>query len=168
METETRLPVALRGYDRDQVDALLERITATLRHGRWGLTADEVRGSRFDIVLRGYEQRAVDDLLQEAVRELQAAGPARRPARRRVDNGWLAGWVRSARFPGSGVRAGYDVRDVDAFLERVVIGLHGRATPMTARDVRECAFRSVRFGPGYDVEEVDRFLVQLAGALERR
>jgi DivIVA domain-containing protein len=39
---------------------------------------------------------------------------------------------------------------------------------VTARDVRDCAFRSVRLGPGYDEGEVDRFLVQLAGALERR
>jgi DivIVA domain-containing protein len=83
VKTETRLPVALRGYDRAQVDTLLERITATLRHGRWGLTADDVRRIRFDIVLRGYEQRAVDELLQEAVRELRAAAPERALPQRR-------------------------------------------------------------------------------------
>ncbi|MCP9971164.1 DivIVA domain-containing protein [Actinomadura madurae] len=38
---------------------------------------------------------------------------------------------------------------------------------MTARDVRESAFRVVRLGPGYDEHEVDRFLLQLAAALER-
>ncbi|MFI0354021.1 DivIVA domain-containing protein [Actinomadura sp. 9N407] len=169
MKTETRLPVALRGYDRAQVDTLLERITATLRHGQWGLTADDVRGTRFDIVLRGYEQRAVDELLQEAVRELRAAAPiGQRAGRARVHSGWLINWIQNARFPGAGVRTGYDVRDVDAFLDRVVAGLRGLAPAMTARDVRDCTFRSVRLGPGYDVAEVDRFLVQLAGAFERR
>ncbi|MEW2358462.1 DivIVA domain-containing protein [Spirillospora sp. NPDC029432] len=169
MKTETRLPVALRGYDRAQVDALLERVDATLRYGQWGLTADDLRGIRFDVVLRGYEQRAVDELLQETIRELQAAAPiGRRPGRPRVHSGWLAGWIQNARFAGAGLRTGYDVRDVDAFLDRVVAGLRGMAPPVTARDVRECRFRSVRIGPGYDEGEVDRFLVQLAAALERR
>ncbi|MBG6087782.1 DivIVA domain-containing protein [Actinomadura viridis] len=169
MKTETRLPVALRGYDRAQVDTLLERITATLHYGRWGLTAEHVRATRFDIVLRGYDQRAVDDLLQEAIRELQAAAPlGRRPGRPRVHSGWLISWIQNVRFSGAGVRAGYDVRDVDGFLDRVVAGLRGIAPPLTARDVRESAFRTVRLGPGYDEGEVDRFLVQLAGALERR
>ncbi len=166
--TETRLPVALRGYDRTQVDALLERITATLRHGRWGVTADDVRRTRFDVVLRGYDQRAVDELLQEAIRELQSTGPiGYRPRRPQVHPGWLIGWIQNAKFPSSGMRAGYDVRDVDAFLDRVVAGLRGYATPMTARDIRECAFRTVRIGHGYDEAEVDRFLLQLAAALER-
>ena len=166
---DVRLPVALRGYDRAQVDALLERITATLHHGRWGLTADEVRRARFDIVLRGYEQRAVDELLQEAIRELQAVAPmGARPGRPKVHPEWLIGWIQSVRFSGSRFRTGYDPRDVDAFLDRVVAGLRGAAAPLTARDIRESAFRTVRFGRGYDEAEVDRFLVQLAGALERR
>jgi DivIVA domain-containing protein len=167
-QARTRLPVALRGYDRTQVDTLLERITATLRYGRWGLTADDVRRTKFDIVLRGYDQRAVDDLLQEAIRELQAAAPiGSRPRRPRVHPGWLINWIQNAKFASSGVRAGYDVRDVDAFLDRVVAGLRGYAPPMTARDVRESAFRTVRIGQGYDEAEVDRFLLQLAAALER-
>jgi DivIVA domain-containing protein len=167
-KTQPRLPVALRGYDRAQVDALLERINETLRQGQWGLTADDVRRTRFDIVLRGYDQRAVDELLQEAIRELQAAAPIdHRPRRPRVHPGWLVTWIQNAEFASSGVRAGYDVRDVDAFLARVVAGLRGYAPPMTARDVRESVFRTVRIGPGYDEAEVDRFLHQLAAALER-
>lgn len=169
VKTQTRLPVALRGYDRTQVDSLLERINATLRYGQWGLTADDVRRTRFDIVLRGYDQRAVDDLLQEAIRELQSAVPiGHRPRRPRVHPGWLINWIQNAKFAGSGVRAGYDVRDVDALLDRVVAGLRGYAPPMTPRDVRESAFRTVRIGPGYDESEVDRFLLQLAAALERQ
>jgi DivIVA domain-containing protein len=168
VRTGRRLPLALRGYDRAQVDGLLRRIGDTLRGGA-AVTADEVRRTRFDIVLRGYEPRAVDELLRECVLELQAAAPlGRRPRRPRVHPGWLITWIQSARFSGSGVRAGYDVRDVDAFLDRVIDGLRGTAPPVTARDVRESAFRVVRFGPGYDEHEVDEFLVQLAGALEPR
>ncbi|MFI0450552.1 DivIVA domain-containing protein [Actinomadura sp. 6N118] len=219
MKTRThRLPVALRGYDRGQVDDLLGRIRSTLdatskstgpavrrllaarglpaAEGSTAtdgstaiegstatdggatdgsaaaerITADDVRAVRFDIVLRGYEPRAVDELLQECIRELQATAPIgrRRPGRTRVHSGWLIGWIQNVRFTGAGMRTGYDVRDVDAFLERVITGLRGTAPPVTARDVREIVFRTVRFGPGYDEQEVDAFLVQLAGALERR
>jgi DivIVA domain-containing protein len=55
---------------------------------------------------------------------------------------------------------------VDAFLDRVVAGMCGAAPPVSARDVRECVFRTVRLGPGYNEPEVDRFLTQLASALE--
>ncbi|QXJ24899.1 DivIVA domain-containing protein [Actinomadura graeca] len=168
MRTGARLPVALRGYDRRQVDELLRSIARALNGGP-PMSADQVRAARFDIVLRGYEQRAVDELVRECIRELQTTGPhSERPGRPRVHPGWLVNWIQNARFSGAGFRSGYDVRDVDAFLDRVVAGLRGSAPPVTARDVRESAFRVVRLGPGYDEQEVDRFLVQLAGALERR
>jgi len=165
---QRRLPVALRGYDRGQVDELLGRIRTRLA-GTGTLTADEVRATRFDIVLRGYEPRTVDELLQECIRELQAKGPiGRRPGRPRVHPGWLITWIQNAKFAGSGLHTGYDVRDVDAFLDRVVAGLRGTVPPVTARDVRECVFRTIRIGSGYDEREVDAFLNQLASALERR
>ncbi|GAA1881411.1 DivIVA domain-containing protein [Actinomadura bangladeshensis] len=167
MRTGARLPVALRGYDRKQVDTLLQRISQTLDGGP-PVSAEEVRGTRFDIVLRGYDSRAVDELLRECLRELQARAPiAERPGRPRAQPAWLINWIQNARFSGAGLRSGYDVRDVDAFLDRVVAGLRGTAPAVSARDVRESAFRVVRLGPGYDEQEVDRFLVQLAGALER-
>ncbi|WP_131737998.1 DivIVA domain-containing protein [Actinomadura roseirufa] len=167
-KTGARPPVALRGYDRGQVDVLLERISRALTGGP-PLSADEVRATRFDIVLRGYEQRAVDELVRECIRELQTVAPnGERSGRPRVHPGWLVNWIQNARFSSARLRSGYDVRDVDAFLDRIVAGLRGAAPPVTARDVRESAFRVVRLGPGYDEQEVDRFLVQLAGALERR
>ncbi|MFA1549457.1 DivIVA domain-containing protein [Actinomadura chokoriensis] len=167
MRTGARLPVGLRGYDRDQVDALLERISQALAGGP-PISADEVRETRFDIVLRGYDNRAVDELLRECIRELQARAPIWERSRRpRAQPAWLINWIQNTRFSGAGLRTGYDVRDVDAFLARVVAGLRGAAPPVTARDVRESAFRVVLLGPGYDEQEVDRFLVQLAGALER-
>lgn len=166
MRTSARLPVALRGYDRNQVDALLQRISQALDGGR-PVSADEVRAARFDVVLRGYANRAVDELLCECIRELQTRAPIReRPGRPRAHPAWLITWIQNARFSGAGLRPGYDVRDVDAFLARVIAGLRGAAPPVTARDVRESAFRVVRLGPGYDEQEVDLFLVQLASALE--
>ena len=168
MRTGARLPVALRGYDRGQVDTLLKRISQALNGGP-PMSADEVRETRFDVVLRGYAPRVVDDLVRECIRELQAAAPiAERPGRSRARPGWLINWIQNTRFSGAGLRSGYDVRDVDAFLDRVVAGLRGTAPPVTARDVRESGFRVVRLGPGYDEQEVDRFLLQLAGALEHR
>ncbi|MEU8340213.1 DivIVA domain-containing protein [Actinomadura meyerae] len=167
MRTSARLPVVLRGYDRHQVDTLLRRIGEALNGGP-PISVDEVREVRFDVVLRGYDNRSVDELLRECIRELQARAPiAERPGRPRAQPAWLINWIQNARFSGARLRSGYDVRDVDAFLDRVVAGLRGAAPPVTARDVRECAFRVVRLGPGYDEQEVDRFLVQLASALER-
>ncbi|TDC61965.1 DivIVA domain-containing protein [Actinomadura sp. GC306] len=168
MRTGARLPVVLRGYDRRQVDALLMRISRALNGGP-PMSADEVRDTRFDVVLRGYDPRTVDELVSECIRELRARAPiGERPGRSRAQPAWLINWIQNARFSGAGVRSGYDVRDVDAFLDRVIAGLRGSAPPVTARDVRESAFRVVRFGPGYDEQEVDRFLLQLASALERR
>ncbi|MFD0904711.1 DivIVA domain-containing protein [Actinomadura sediminis] len=164
----TRPPVVLRGYDRAQVDGLLEEIGRALNGGP-PLTADDVRARRFDIVMRGYDPRAVDELVCECIRELQAAGPINdRAGRPRVHPDWLVSWIEDARFPTARMRTGYDVRDVDAFLDRVIAGLRGTAPPVTPADVRACVFRVIRFGPGYDVREVDAFLARLGDALERR
>ncbi|RKS75002.1 DivIVA domain-containing protein [Actinomadura pelletieri DSM 43383] len=163
-----RLPVVLRGYDRRQVDGLLRRISQALNGGP-PMSADEVRKTRFDIVLRGYEPLTVDRLVRECIMELEAKAPlADRLGRPRAHPAWLVNWIQNARFSGAGLRPGYDVRDVDAFLDRVIAGLRGAAPPVTARDVRDSVFRVVRLAPGYDEQEVDRFLLQLAGALERR
>jgi DivIVA domain-containing protein len=166
----SRFPVALRGYNRTQVDALIGRIAAATGGDSApapAITAGEVRESRFDLAMRGYDRRTVDDALSEHIRRLAATGPRRsRPKRPQVRPGWLIGWVQGAQFTAVRIRTGYDVRDVDAFLDRVVAGLRGVAVPVTARDVRESVFRTVRLAPGYVEREVDTFLSQLASALE--
>lgn len=164
-----RFRLALRGYDRAQVDAFLDRVEKALNGGP-PLPLDEIRQTRFTGVFRGYARVPVDELLHECLRELRATLPRTdRRGRTRVRAGWLATWIEHASFAGAGLlRPGYDMRDVDALLERVIDGLRGAAPPLTARDVRECAFRTVRLGSGYDEGEVDRFLDQLAAALERR
>jgi DivIVA domain-containing protein len=142
------------------------------------ITAEEARELRFKVGIRGYDRRIVDGLLSERIRELEAherggAVYSARHARSRapsrfspVGADWLVGWISSAQFGVVRTRTGYDERDVDDFLTRVVAGLRGDAPPVSARDVRDSKFRTVRFGSGYEEREVDRFLEQLASALD--
>lgn len=177
---KTRIPRRLRGYRRPEVNAALARIAGTLGTAELTappITADETRELRFKIGLRGYDRWIVDELLSERIRELEAyergSDYSARHARSRapsrfspVGADWLIGWVSNAQFGVVRTRTGYDERDVDAFLARVVAGLQGEAPPVSARDVRASRFRTVRFGAGYVEREVDRFLEQLAAALD--
>ncbi|MBA9007092.1 DivIVA domain-containing protein [Thermomonospora cellulosilytica] len=166
-----RFPVVLRGYDCAQVDALTERIERALRTGSWEITPEDVMRSRFAVVLRGYDQRAVDEFLYESIAELRARmappPPRRPPERPRVEPARVIGWIEGTRFSSrSGEHAGYDARDVDAFLDRVIAGLRGQGPRVDAAEVRAASFRTVRLGLGYDRREVDHFLSRLADALE--
>lgn len=180
-KSAARIPRRLRGYRRGQVDAVLSRVAGTLGTAAEltgpPITAEETRASRFRLELRGYDRRIVDELLSERIRELvaheQAGGYNARHARTRaparfspVSADWLVSWITTAQFGVVRVKRGYDERDVDAFLARVVAGLHGDAPPVGGRDVRESRFRTVRFGAAYEEREVDRFLDQLASALD--
>ena len=64
MRTGARLPVVLRGYDRWQVDALLQRISQALDVGP-PISLEEVRESAFRVVRLspGYDEREVDRFL---------------------------------------------------------------------------------------------------------
>lgn len=89
--------------------------------------------------------------------------PPRRP-RRSPER--LVGWIQRVRFSGAQAYPGYDSRQVDAFLGRVVAGLRGTAPPVTAAETRAVVFGTVEPGYGYNQYEVDRFLADLAEALE--
>jgi DivIVA domain-containing protein len=70
--------VALRGYDRRQVDELLARVEGTL--GRAPVvpppvTAAEVRAARFARRMRGYASGEVDQALTAAAEELERQFP---------------------------------------------------------------------------------------------
>jgi DivIVA domain-containing protein len=173
--TMPSFPVRLRGYDRWRVDETVRYLEGTLGRAPLigpPLTVKDVRAIRFAAIFRGYDRRAVDERLLEYIRELAAheRGPRLPGSVRRVDGlpdaGWLVDWIRQSQFGVTRFRSGYAERDVDAFLDRVVAGMCGAAPPVSARDVRECVFRTVRLGPGYNEPEVDRFLIQLASALE--
>jgi len=176
----SRIRRRLRGYRRGQVDTVLARIAGTLGTAELTgqpITAEEARAARFRLELRGYDRRIVDELLSERIRELEAleqvGGYNARHARTRpparfspVSADWLVGWIATAQFGVVRVRRGYDERDVDAFLARVVAGLQADAPPVSGRDVKQSRFRTVRFGAAYEEREVDRFFDQLASALD--
>jgi DivIVA domain-containing protein len=77
------------GYDIDQVDALIQRIEATLGRGALEgtpVTADEIRMARFDAKLGGYNEVAVDYALDAFVvavetRGREASQPPETPSR---------------------------------------------------------------------------------------
>lgn len=65
--------VVLRGYDRLQVDALIQRVGVAMTSTDPGLRAqvrDEVRTVQFDVVLRGFDRREVDGALERLAAEL--------------------------------------------------------------------------------------------------
>lgn len=189
------LRIALRGYNRDAVDAFLRRCCASL--GRRSaeipelgafcppegplppLDAGDVLAAQFPVGLRGYDMAQVDDLLHRVAAALPPVDA--RP-----------GWDETpAGAPeGSGpllrkVVRGYDVAEVDAFLARCAHSLaesggHGidevpqlapllrtprTGDPLRARDVEVVQFH-VR-GRGYDIEQVDELLDRVAAALHR-
>ncbi|GII80502.1 hypothetical protein Sru01_54840 [Sphaerisporangium rufum] len=70
------------GYDPDQVDALIQRIEATLGRGvQTGepITADEIRGARFATRLGGYNELAVDYALDAFVVAVEIHAARRTP-----------------------------------------------------------------------------------------
>jgi DivIVA domain-containing protein len=159
-------PRAVRGYHRDQVDALVARIEGTL--GRSPLyaapaTALEVGGVRFTRRLRGYRMKAVDAALQAYARELERRGGWRRMANPDADR--LIGMVRNVQFAATRLSEGYDERQVDGFLDDLIVALRGRRA--LASDVRAARFGTTRARVGYRQAEVDAFLDHLAAEIER-
>jgi DivIVA domain-containing protein len=66
-------------------------------------------------------------------------------------------------------REGYDMAQVDAFIERLMATVEGRYVepPVTADDIRSVIFTPVRLTHGYAVEEVDAFLDTAESLLRR-
>jgi DivIVA domain-containing protein len=75
------------------------------------------------------------------------------------------------RFLRTRVRPGYDIAEVDHFIDRIEGTLGMRpltGLPVSADDVRTVKFRTVRFRPGYDEEEVDEALDRYQELLAQR
>ena len=66
-------------------------------------------------------------------------------------------------------REGYDMDQVDAFLERLMATVEGRYVerPVTADEIHEVSFSPVRLTHGYSVQEVDAFLDTAESLLRR-
>ncbi|WP_053202373.1 DivIVA domain-containing protein [Jiangella muralis] len=155
------------GYDIGEVDAFLDRVRGTLGAT---LTADEVRQVQFTTVrLRaGYDMRAVDEYLDEVAAEAGRAAPAvGTPAAEPTTADWhesladryellkVADRPAGDRFRTVRLREGYDLGEVDAFVDHVRATL---ATTLTAAEVRGTEFTTVRLREGYDMQTVDEWL----------
>jgi DivIVA domain-containing protein len=65
----------------------------------------------------------------------------------------------SGDFSTTRLRPGYDIEEVDAFLEAIRQTFLGMREPtLTVDDIRNKKFSTTRLRPGYDEEEVDAFL----------
>ncbi len=159
-------PRAVRGYRCDQVDAFVARIEGTL--GRRPLyaapvTAVEIEDVKFGTALRGYRIQPVDEALDGYVRELETRGVRSRMAS--TDSDRLIGLVRNVTFTRTRLGEGYDERDVDAFLDQMIV-LLGEHRAL-ASNVRAARFRTTRVRAGYNQSEVDGFLAHLTDEIER-
>lgn len=77
--------------------------------------------------------------------------------------------LRSTFLPVVRFRDGYDIDEVDAFLERVKDALDHPGTGgdgLTPRDVATAGFTTTSLRRGYDVVAVDRLLGRLAGSVQ--
>ncbi len=92
---------------------------------------------------------------------LVAGGPGASPAGARSG---------SARFSTTRLRPGYDMEEVDGFLEAVhdtFLGVR-QPPPLTAEEIRAKQFATTRLRPGYDEQEVDAFLEDAEARLRVR
>ena len=71
----------------------------------------------------------------------------------------LSEWAVSRDFSTSRLRPGYDIEEVDAFVEAIRQTFLGIREPLlTTDEIRNQQFSTTRLRPGYDEEEVDAFL----------
>ncbi len=71
----------------------------------------------------------------------------------------LSQWAASRDFSTTRLRPGYDIEDVDVFLEAIRQTFLGMRKPsLTPEEIRKKQFSTTRLRPGYDEEEVDAFL----------
>lgn len=165
-----------RGYHPRQVDAYLNHVEVSLSGVFPPPTASEVRQVGFELVHHGYDTEAVDvalDAIEERVHLLQGMAAGRRG---RLDLAGEAEFLKGElaapymqRFPRTrALRRGYDVDDVDDFVDQVLAALDGGA-PLDPVRVREVSFRPRR--GGYDEDAVDDMLdrvVEIALVLRRK
>lgn len=171
--SHTRFPRVGRlrkGYHPRQVDVFLNHVEVSFS-GLFPMpTATEVRQVGFEMVRHGYDTAAVDialDALEERVLAAQSLSAGRRgrldPASEaEVLKGELSAPYMK-RFPRTGsLHRGYDVDDVDDFVDRVLAALSGDGR-LTPEDVRSAPFRPRRGGYREDVvdETLDRVVEHL-------
>jgi DivIVA domain-containing protein len=145
---------ALLQLSNDDSDRVAAAATAALR----------VRGVPADVVMLRPTTpdvpRASKEPVQSASTHTSGDEPVTQPLPA-LDAGAtaMAEWVYKVRFPTAHPRPGYDVYDVDTFLDAVRDTFLGiREPPLTPDDVRNVQFVSTALRPNYDEDEVDKFL----------
>lgn len=102
------------------------------------ITADAVLNTRFSATRfrKGYDMEQVDIFLDRVVATLSAHEGLPNPHGIHGSGGLRPQDVREQRFPSTTFREGYDVAEVDAFLDRIVVTLseHERRRPAYASD----------------------------------
>lgn len=151
-----RFTVAPHGYDRAQVDAHCLRVEATLAGtaGELAITADEAVNPVFAMVAHGYDHQEVEAWVRGRA-ALLAGGP--QTGRATVVSG-----PPDARFPVVRLHEGYDLAEVDAFVERIQATM---ATTLRIDDVKNIEFTTVRLHEGYDMRAVDEYLDEVIARL---
>ncbi|WP_116950702.1 DivIVA domain-containing protein [Jiangella endophytica] len=160
-----RFTVAMRGYDRTQVDAHCSRIEATLAGtaGTLAITAEEAVNPVFTIVLRGYDPREVEAWVR-AQAALLSGGTGAAPLVRHSEVLRVAERPAGERFTVVRLAEGYDIGDVDAFLDRVRTTV---GTTLSADEVQRVQFTTVRLRAGYDMRAVDDYLDEVVAELQQ-
>ncbi|NUR83146.1 MAG: DivIVA domain-containing protein [Nonomuraea sp.] len=169
------------GYDPAQVDALIQRIEATLGRGDRTLdpvTADEVRMAEFRVRRGGYQETPVDFALEAFVVALETMNsrPLRlamvEPTDDLLREEWFeqhAARVERVAFRPGRMGTGYHEDEVDAYLDRIVATLRGTTDyPVSGKEVRDATFNTVLLRPGYLIADVDAFLAGVADVLDQR
>ncbi|MFB6724561.1 DivIVA domain-containing protein [Kribbella sp. NPDC056345] len=162
------------GYDIDEVNAFVERLAATVE-GRYvdaPVTAADIRNASFTPVRfrEGYSVDEVDAFLDQAAQGMAAAPPAvARPVDQAAQAPAQRQFLEPPRFTPVKLREGYDMEEVDDFVDRVLATVNGVPVdrPVTAREISTKQFSSVRIREGYDVMEVDLFLEEAERRLSR-
>jgi DivIVA domain-containing protein len=142
-------------YDRAEVDAFVERILASVGGtSSTAMTTADLRNVAFRTPLlgAGYSADEVDEFL--------AAAEQWMPDRPVAGQAPTGPWRPAPKFTPVRLREGYDVEEVDVFVDRVMATVNGQPVerPVTAREIRNAQFSPVRLREGYDVFEVDQFL----------
>jgi DivIVA domain-containing protein len=162
-----------RGYAPKQVDAFLARVDLAFRGAQPAISAREIREAGFELVHGGYDVAQVDAVLDDL--ELQSAVLSAAASRRgRIDTTAETTFLRQElsgaymqRFPRRRFpRRGYDIDDVDEFVDEVLAALDellhpGEGRPPGAPGPTIAVVRTVAFRPkrgGYAEEAVDEAL----------
>jgi DivIVA domain-containing protein len=153
-----------KGYHRRQVDAFVSNVEVSLSGMIPMPTATDIRRAGFELRRGGYDTAVVDAALDELEARVLAVQRMSAGRRGRADPGADAAVLRDVvsgpymqRFPRTGfLRRGYDLDDVDDFVDRVLVSLDGgdpAGQQLAVDDVRAVVFRPRR--GGYREDAVD-------------